>query len=393
MRGRVMILAAASLVLGACASDPVPFVPAAGSADAGAVATGTTLTVNVKDRAVTLRWEEDEWQHHCLVLTQKLATQSKPVEGMYCTGKSAQTTVTFGDNLVAGGADYGWATVKGFAVGPATWKLLGGPPGAQPATEVGSGKLQIGTHFGGPCVSKGAVATGLSEWHAKAPVTLDISVGLTVAARQNIEIVTPEIWVDSVPAKGVAAPGGTLQFKYTFDTAGMYVVEVNNTGGGAILNCAVYVGAGVPLVPVEVTGGAGLSAPPTADQLKSMRQKLLGLVNNERASIGLAALTSDDKLHEIAQYHSDNMATQGFFAHTDKLGMGPGERAKKFGFVGGVGENIASNSSIEGAHSGLFWSAGHRANMLGKDWTRVGFGIAKAADSKNLLVTENFAGK
>jgi uncharacterized protein YkwD len=99
----------------------------------------------------------------------------------------------------------------------------------------------------------------------------------------------------------------------------------------------------------------------------------------------------NDKLNEIAQYHSDNMSKLDFFGHTDPMGMGPGERAKEFGFTDPIGENIAMDSSVEGAHNGLFWSAAHRSNMLGKTWGRVGFGFAKSAKDKSILVTENFS--
>jgi len=368
--------------------------PSVAAADAGGSDAGTpqgALQVEVQNRAVTLRWEEDEWQFHCLTLRQNRADKAKPVEGVFCVKKSTQTTLTIGDNPAAPGVDFSWSAVGEFGHGPATWKLRGGTQYGLTPNDVAQGTLTLGPHFNGPCSGAGATATGLTEWHAKAPVKLDIAVVVSVAARQNVDIATPEIWIDSVTAKGSPAPGGTLAFSYTFDTPGMYTVEVNNQGGGAILNCAVYVGAAVPLIPVEITGGAGLSGPPSPTQLAAMRKKLLDLTNQERETVGLGPLVLDDKLNEIAQYHSQQMADENFFGHTDKKGMGPGERAKLHGFAGPVGENIASNGSVEGAHNGLYWSAAHRSNMLGKTWGRAGFGFAKGADSKNILVTENFS--
>jgi uncharacterized protein YkwD len=281
--------------------------------------------------------------------------------------------------------------VQDFTLGPATWTLRGMSTLGGVKKDVSSGSLRIGPHFNGACTSADAQTTGLIEWHKSPPVTLDVSVLLGTAARSDVAISTPGILVESVASSGGTAPGATLQFKYTFTQTGMYTVEVNNTGGGAIVNCAVYVGADVPLAPVEVDGGTGTNETPDAAKLATMRTKLLNLTNAERAKVGLAALAFDDKLHESAQFHSDDMSKNNYFAHVGPKGDGPGERAKMFGYSGGVGENIASALSIEGAHNGLYWSAAHRGNMLGKSWITVGFGIAKAANpSKNLLVTENF---
>jgi hypothetical protein len=390
-------LFAAALGASACATDgtaPPSTTTDATAGDATDVSSAPwtgPLQVDVQDRAVTLRWDEDEFLSHCLVLRQQKPGAAKPVEVILCPKKkAAQTTVTIGDGQAAE-ADFPWTAVSGFKAGPATWELRGGDQLGWATTPVSSGSLTLGPHFNGPCVSTNAKATGLQEWHAKAPVKLDVSVKLGVAVRKTVDVSTPEIWVDSVETQGSTAAGGTLQFSYTFDTPGMYTVEVNDLGGGAVLNCAVYVGAAVPLVPVEVGGGLGLAAPPSADQLKVMRVKLLKLVNAERATVGLGPLQLNDKLNEIAQYHSDNMSKLDFFGHTDPMGMGPGERAKEFGFTDPIGENIAMDSSVEGAHNGLFWSAAHRSNMLGKTWGRVGFGFAKSAKDKSILVTENFS--
>ena len=380
-----------------CAAAPTPISGSGGPApDAGgdttAVAAVGRLSFQVKDRAVIFGWPEDEFLWHCLVLTQLRTDRSKPVTLTACAQTSGQATIAFGD-LGAAGVHYGWTATEDFRAGPATWTLRGGYKQYEEKTDVGTGKIEIGHHFNGPCQGKDVTVLGLAERHEVGPVVIEATIKVGVAARAEAEVITPELWVDSVPLQGSVAAGGTSKLKYTFDTPGLYVVEVNNLGGGAILNCAVYVGAAVPLVPVEASGGAGLTADPTPQQLTAFRKKLLDLTNAERAKMtpALAPLALHDKLSEIAQYHSNNMATEGFFAHTDKKGMGPGERAKLFGWSAGIGENLANNNSVEGAHNGLYWSAGHRANMLGKDWTLVGFGIAKDKKGVNLLVTENFS--
>jgi hypothetical protein len=53
-----------------------------------------------------------------------------------------------------------------------------------------------------------------------------------------------------------------------------------------------------------------------------------------------------------------------------------------------TGENIAHDSSVEGAHRGLMRSPRHRANILSRECDRVGIGIV--SHGRMLLVTQNF---
>lgn len=365
-----------------------------GQADAGsdtgsaAISGLGPLSVSMQDGKLSLSWPEDEWPHHCVVLRQP--GKSAPIQTSLCTKETGQVKVTLGPEAGKGGVDYAWMATAGFVVGKADWELKGGDTtwGVTPKL-IAKGTLEVGARFDGPCATATTKAKGLEQWHTSAPVTLDVSVELGAAARSDVEICTPEIFVDTVAAKGSTAAGGTIAFSYKADTPGMYTVEVNNTGGGAILNCAIYVAAGLPLVSVSKSGGNGLAQDPTAEQLASYRQKLLDLTNAERAKVNLPALQLADTLNKMAQYHSEDMAKSGYFGHDSPSGESVGDRAKKFGWTKGVGENIASDGSIEGAHNGLFWSAGHRKNMLSK-WSVVGFGVAKDGKGSNMLVTENF---
>ncbi len=391
------------LALASCAADLRPGSAYVGDASAGDSATGGDAAVtatgpitgplkwHIKNRAVTLEWEEDEHLYHCLDIVQPRPGKPTPLKVSFCPPKPAQTSVTLGDADDQGhplpGIDYQWIAMQDFVPGAATWSVRGGMEPTGKKVDVSQGTMTIGQHFNGPCQGKADFFVGLTEFNDKPPVTMDITANVSQPARKAIDLITPGILVESVNAQGTSA----LKFKYTFKQRGMYTVEVNNTGGGAILNCAVYIDADVPLAPVEVTGGSGLVDAPSAEKLATMRKKLLDLTNAERAKVGLAALELDDKLNEIAQFHSDDMSKQGYFAHNDPAGNGPGERAIQFGYSGGIGENLAANMSLEGAHNGLFWSAGHRGNMLSKSWKHAGFGIAKApAPNKTMLVTENF---
>lgn len=390
LRGLTAILATVAIAAGCSDSaggGGATTAVDAGSDSAGAQASMGDLTVAVKDGQMTLGWPEDEWPIHCLVFRQAKGT--KQAETILCSKETGQRSVTVGPEAGKNGADYAWTATKDFVEGTATWELRGGNTWGSTPHSVAKGTAAIGPRFDGPCSTATTKATGLEQWHPKGPVKLDISVQLGEAARSEVDFCTPEIWVDTVAAKGSPSPGGTISFSYTFDTPGMYTVEVNNTGGGAILNCAVYVGGALPFVSVSVTGGPGLQADPDDAQLASYRQKLLDLTNAERQKVGRPPLKLNDTLNQMAQYHSQDMGAKGYFGHDSPSGESVGDRAKKFGWTKGVGENIASSASIAGAHNGLYWSAGHRANML-STWSVVGFGIAKDGKGTNMLVTENF---
>lgn len=58
-------------------------------------------------------------------------------------------------------------------------------------------------------------------------------------------------------------------------------------------------------------------------------------------------------MNKIAQFHSDDMAQNNYFSHNSPNGDGPGERAKKMGFMSSIGENIAQARYLTEAHLGL----------------------------------------
>jgi len=99
-------------------------------------------------------------------------------------------------------------------------------------------------------------------------------------------------------------------------------------------------------------------------------------VNQWRIAAGLNALLIDTKLCEAARDHSKDMADLGFFAHDSPVEgkKRPWDRAKKFGTTAHA-ENIAINSSPQGANQAWFHSPGHHKNMFSKRHTHMGLGI------------------
>ena len=119
-------------------------------------------------------------------------------------------------------------------------------------------------------------------------------------------------------------------------------------------------------------------------------QRLFDLLNSERAQQKLPALLLDEHLVEAARKHSQAMAKGKRLAH-----QMPGEASLNPRVAGAgarfdaVAENVAHSGSVEDAHVEFMHSAGHRANILSREYDAVGIGIA-ATDGGHLYVTEDF---
>lgn len=103
--------------------------------------------------------------------------------------------------------------------------------------------------------------------------------------------------------------------------------------------------------------------------------KMVDLVNKERAELGLNTLKLDTSLREIARNYSADMLTRGYFSHYSPEGKSVADRALAAGidFLV-IGENLAYAPDVNLAFKGLMNSEGHRANILSKDYTKIGIG-------------------
>jgi uncharacterized protein YkwD/uncharacterized membrane protein required for colicin V production len=106
---------------------------------------------------------------------------------------------------------------------------------------------------------------------------------------------------------------------------------------------------------------------------------MLALVNDERTSRGLAALTLDPRLVPIARQHSEEMFRLKYFGHQSPANGSPFDRLMSAGVsYSRAGENLAFAQSLAVAHRSLMDSPGHRENILQPDFTRVGIGVISA---------------
>lgn len=121
-----------------------------------------------------------------------------------------------------------------------------------------------------------------------------------------------------------------------------------------------------------------------------LEARMLELVNQERVKRGLKPLKADPELTTVARAHSRDMFAKGYFSHVDLEGKSPADRIREahVRFLT-AGENLAYAHTLSIAHTGLMNSPGHRANILHKDYGRVGIGILDGG-IYGLMVTQNF---
>lgn len=121
-----------------------------------------------------------------------------------------------------------------------------------------------------------------------------------------------------------------------------------------------------------------------------LEKQMLDLVNRERQAAGLQPLAADPELTEVARKHSADMFRRGYFAHDTPEGLTPFDRmrAADVRFLT-AGENLALGPTISVAHTGLMNSPGHRANILRREFGRVGIGVMDGG-MRGLMVSQEF---
>ncbi len=121
-----------------------------------------------------------------------------------------------------------------------------------------------------------------------------------------------------------------------------------------------------------------------------LEAEMLDLVNQERVKEGLHPLKADPEIAAVARSHARDMFAKGYFAHQNLEGKSPFDRIRDAGVAyKAAGENLALAPTLAIAHNGLMNSPGHRANILRKDFGRLGVGILDGG-KYGLMITQNF---
>ncbi len=119
------------------------------------------------------------------------------------------------------------------------------------------------------------------------------------------------------------------------------------------------------------------------------------LINNERRKKGLSDLYWDEELAKIARAYSKKMAKESFFSHYDRDGNSVIDRARESNISGWnkIGENLfyceGYNDFDSLAVRGWMNSPEHRRNILDRQFTTTGIGVARSRDGR-IYITQVF---
>ncbi len=123
--------------------------------------------------------------------------------------------------------------------------------------------------------------------------------------------------------------------------------------------------------------------------------QIFELVNAERHRNRLNELDWDDYLAQMARAYSKKMAKENFFAHSDFDGKTVVDRAKDSRIKNWrkIGENLfyyEDNYNFDAlAVKGWMESPTHRQNILDRNWTATGIGVAESRDGR-IYITQVF---
>ncbi|KAL7999485.1 putative CAP domain-containing protein [Plasmopara halstedii] len=123
-------------------------------------------------------------------------------------------------------------------------------------------------------------------------------------------------------------------------------------------------------------------------------QQMLDAVNAERAKAGLSALCTNQKLANAAARHSKDMAENNFMGHEGSDGSTLSSRITDAGYSwNAVAENVAAGQEdVASVMESWMNSAGHRANILGADYTMFGTSyVYNAKSTYGHYWTQDFA--
>jgi uncharacterized protein YkwD len=133
---------------------------------------------------------------------------------------------------------------------------------------------------------------------------------------------------------------------------------------------------------------------PSLDAATNIERRAFALTNSARTLNGLAPLTWNRGLCQMARIFSEKMVRLGFFSHQSPDGLRLEDRAHLVGIAHFrmLGENIAYNQGFDdpGGFAVERWmvSPGHRANILNAGFQQSAIGVFVAPDGTVYLTQE-----
>jgi len=166
-------------------------------------------------------------------------------------------------------------------------------------------------------------------------------------------------------------------FKHLWDHV---VPHEGNNHHPHLLKHRVLVGYSVCLVLLKVLAIVAPVALPSSSLYSSAitPQNIIDLTNQTRTNLNLANLSVSEKLMQAAAAKAQDMVKHQYFAHVSPSAVTPWswmiEQGYKYRYAG---ENLAVHfTTAEGVQEGWLASPSHRANIVNKNYTEIGVGVA-----------------
>lgn len=117
---------------------------------------------------------------------------------------------------------------------------------------------------------------------------------------------------------------------------------------------------------------------PNIDDVKSLENEVIKLVNAERAKQGLSPLKANWELSRVARLKSQDMIDKNYFSHQSPTYGSPFSMMESFGIrYSSAGENIAKGQQTPSQVMNAWMnSPGHRSNILSASYSEIGVGLA-----------------
>lgn len=141
------------------------------------------------------------------------------------------------------------------------------------------------------------------------------------------------------------------------------------------------------------SGNTGTGGTQTSSNMNADEKEVFNLINKQRTNNGLQALKIDDEVQRVARIKAEDMVSNNYFSHTSSTYGSPFDMLKSFKIsYKTAGENIAANSSNNGAVNSWMNSSGHKANILNSSFNYTGIGVVSSSKYGKIFV-QMFVGK
>ena len=131
---------------------------------------------------------------------------------------------------------------------------------------------------------------------------------------------------------------------------------------------------------------------PSESNFRSLEQEIIRLVNQERANQGIPALEEDWEVSRVARFKSQDMIDNDKFFHNSPVYGSPFQMLRSFGIrFTAAAENIAyGQRTAQQVMNTWMASSSHRANILNRNYNKIGVGVARDPSSGQLYFTQIF---